>query len=214
MEKYLNLIFLLSCSTVLANPVQLRDVAPVKECTKAGMMCESCSTSVMCVKIGNEFQKVNRMTCATGSSCLGGTCTKEVNPPCDYATVDFPCQYQGAYPHPGDWSKFVYCIPDATGVFTAYSVNCEPGTGYNAKTTYCSRNLTTISPTVFPIARCLSPSTTPLAHPDNPSIYYICSQTTGTDKLYPIQFTCPSGGTFANGECSIVLSDESKKTLI
>lgn len=75
--------------------MQVLDLEPVKECVKSGMMCDTCTSSAMCVKVGNAFKKVNQMTCPDGTTCLGGTCTKEVNPPCDYANIDFPCQYTG-----------------------------------------------------------------------------------------------------------------------
>lgn len=96
-DEYLtNFYFQLSCTPMIfANPMKLRDVTPVKECIKSGMMCETCDSSAMCVKIGDTYKKVSKMTCASGSTCLAGVCTKEVNPPCDYNNIDFPCQYQG-----------------------------------------------------------------------------------------------------------------------
>ncbi|KAL3274140.1 hypothetical protein HHI36_015554 [Cryptolaemus montrouzieri] len=179
----------------------------VKDCTKPGLMCETCSTTVMCVEINGNYTKTGRMSCPDGYSCFNGTCTKDTNPFCDYVNMDFPCQYKGNYPHPGDWSKYVVCIPNDDGSsFQAFTVDCEPDTGYNALTTYCSKNLSSIDPASFPVDRCLQPSMTPSVLSDNPSIYYVCGPYGDSNKLYPYQYTCPSGGTFDNGACTTHLT--------
>ncbi|KAL3274141.1 hypothetical protein HHI36_015555 [Cryptolaemus montrouzieri] len=172
-------------------------------CAKPGLMCEECRTAAVCIEIDGVLTRTGRLNCPHGYSCYNGVCTKDVNPLCDYKDLNFPCQYKGNYPHPGDWTKYVVCVPTYGGTsYRADTVDCESGTGYNALTTYCSENLTNIDPATFPIDRCMEPSQNPVALKQNPSIYYVCAPYGSENKLYPYQFTCPYGGTYDSGVCT------------
>ncbi|KAK9883065.1 hypothetical protein WA026_001270 [Henosepilachna vigintioctopunctata] len=188
-----------------ANPL-IRFLGEDNKCKATGPTCLSCSERVTCIKEGDNYIEINKQTCPTGSTCLAGSCISIANPGCDYTNLDFPCQYQGAYPHPGDWTKYVFCVKEETGTYTAYVQNCEDGAAYDPLTTYCNKDVKNINPSTFPVQPCVSESQLPEALEGNPTIYMYCAPYSADNKiLYPFLRACPKGGIYQNGECQINL---------
>ncbi|EFA05441.1 peritrophic matrix protein 1-B precursor [Tribolium castaneum] len=177
---------------------------PPKNCTSAGLLCETCSELVACVENNDHtFRKDHVQTCPSGQKCVKGGCSSDSDPFCDgVADLAFPCKKVGIFPDPFYCNKFVLCVDMGQSRLQAYSSRCEDGLGYNIETGVCDVKLSGgCKVDEFPVPLCGKAGDSG-ALEGKPMEYYTCEEySSGKRVLYPVIDVCPNAETYENYKC-------------
>jgi hypothetical protein len=177
-----------------------------KDCTSAGLMCESCTKLVSCVlNTDKSWTKTSIQSCASPQKCVNGACVNDVDPFCDgIAALDFPCQSEGVFPDPFYCNKFVMCVNTGTDKgLKPYVSTCPDGYGFNIANDLCDVKLTDgVCPTgKYPVPLC-SKAGQSEALAKKPAEYYMCEEYSDAKKvLYPFLNVCEGGVAYSNYKC-------------
>lgn len=183
-----------------------------KNCTTQGLLCETCSSLVDCIKTSDNpptYTKTPIATCPTNEKCSVDTCTTAQDVFCDgTACLPFPCQDVGIYPDPFYCDYFVLCVRESPIKLTAFLNKCEAGYAFDIGTSLCTKELGSAGcsqdPVDFPVPFCntLGQSGAIAA---KPYLYYICEEySTANRVLYPVLYKCPGSGIFQGNSCVTV----------
>lgn len=176
----------------------------VKNCTKPGPFCETCTSLVGCVQQSDGTWTKNPLAkCDAPTKCVGGVCTAKEEPFCwGTADLEFPCKKTGIFPHPFYCNKFVMCVYSAS-VMKAYLYECPENFRYNVKTDLCDVFLDSgeCPEGVLPVPLCETAGQSD-AIPEKPAMYYTCEQYSQVKKvLYPVLDLCPGAEIYEKYQC-------------
>ncbi|KAK4873756.1 hypothetical protein RN001_013116 [Aquatica leii] len=167
-------------------------------CTKPGLQCGDCHTSILCRLIDGKYQGTIYETCMDPQTCDKGTCSDHPSISC--VKYKYQCQMaEGVYPDPAFCQKYHYCVPK-NGILEHTEGQCNEGYYYNILSTRCDMKLppSKVCP-VSSIPKCTTPGQSS-ALKENPSIYYTCWPVQ-PKILYPILDACQNGQKYYNYSC-------------
>ncbi|EFA07893.1 uncharacterized protein LOC660437 [Tribolium castaneum] len=180
-----------------------KSLEPVKNCTKPGPFCETCSSLVACVQDSDGSWTKNPLAkCDLPSRCVSGVCTTVEEPFCwGTADLEFPCKSVGAFPDPFYCNKFVLCVKEGARL-KPYLNECPPGFGFDIKTDLCDSELGDGQcPETLPVPICTQAGQSG-ALDGKPAMYYICEQYSEVKKvLYPVLDVCPGAQVYEEYQC-------------
>ncbi|XP_044260987.1 uncharacterized protein LOC123008969 [Tribolium madens] len=178
---------------------------PTKNCTSAGLLCETCTDLVACIENNDHtFTKDFVQTCPAGQKCLKGECTNDYDPFCDgVADLAFPCKKVGIFPDPFYCNKYVMCVDLGQNRLQAYLSRCEEGLGYNIATGVCDVKLSGngCKTDELPVPLCGKAGDSG-ALKGKPMEYYTCEEYNNVKRvLYPVIDVCPNAETYEDYKC-------------
>ncbi|XP_044252776.1 uncharacterized protein LOC123003827 [Tribolium madens] len=180
-------------------------IEPVKNCTKPGPLCETCSSLVGCVQNADGTWRKNPLAkCDLPSRCVNGVCTTAEEPFCwGTADLDFPCQTVGIFPDPFYCNKFVLCVKEGARL-RPFLNECPQGFGFNVETDLCDDELTDgqCPDGALPVPICKQAGQSG-AIEGKPAMFYICEQYSQVKKvLYPVMDVCPGAQVYDQYQCA------------
>ncbi|XP_063916912.1 uncharacterized protein LOC135132676 [Zophobas morio] len=204
-----SLVLLAYC--IAENPVDYRiplsTSCTPRECTSPGPLCETCTSLVGCVDIGNgTYNKTQLGNCKPPSYCVVDVCDSNPDPFCSGVTeLPFECHQVGVFPHQFYHNKFVYCYKDGAN-FKSILNECEDGYTFNVANDLCSEHAENAEcpHAPYPVPLCNRTAQSG-AIEKKPAMYYICKERVVNSSktfLYPDLYLCPGAETYVDFTCS------------
>ncbi|XP_058123246.1 uncharacterized protein LOC131294323 [Anopheles ziemanni] len=168
-----------------------------------GMICSSCNTVAVCVKVGSLWEMIWVEQCNPdeGLFCneFEGGCSTSPGSCNPGGSGIFECNTPGVFPDPHNCRLYHMCFMNGNSP-VAISMDCGAG-AFSPTTGDCSL---LANDTI-----CLSPQFTcnfagqMAAWPGNSNIYYICAADTinGNRIFRPRMYRCPANQVFQDGQC-------------